>query len=268
MATHSEHRNSQPTLNLQKLHLSFPWFYSLLACFLLTVLFATHLINDTDLGFHLKGGQWILENHRFPTNDTYTYTISGQPYLDIHWLYQVCLYLLFRMGNYPLADLFHVLLITSAFFFVFKRLRLSETPLWLCVFLLLTAVAACEIRFRARPEVASWLFLSLTLWVLDHRFHRKADLLFLLPLIQLLWVNMEGLFILGWAAMAAYLASSYFHSHRIDKRLLRYSSLAALAGLVNPYFFNGLLFPLSNWATMTNPLMRNSIKEFQSPWLT
>src|ERR1019366_8460485 len=94
----------------------FPWLFSLLACLLLTILFAAHLINDSDLGFHLKGGQWILENHRFPTTDTYTYTLAGKPYLDIHWFYQVCLYLFFLAGNYPIVELFHILLITSSFF--------------------------------------------------------------------------------------------------------------------------------------------------------
>src|ERR1039457_1220516 len=78
---------------------------------------------------------------------------------------------------------------------------------------------------------------------------------------------MEGLFILGWAAMGLYILSSFIYSRRLDKKLLKYSGLAAIAGLVNPYFFHGLLFPISNWATMTNPLIRNSIKELQSPWL-
>src|SRR5579872_2032149 len=175
MVAHSLTSNTSTGPATPKFKVSTPWFYSLFACFLLTVLFAAHLINDTDLGFHLKGGQWILENHRFPTNDTYTYTLSGQPFQDIHWLYQLCLYLIFRLGDYPLVDLFHILLITTTFFFVFKRLRLAGTPLWLCTLLLLTGLVASEIRFRARPEVASWLLLSLTLWVLDQRSHRKAD---------------------------------------------------------------------------------------------
>ncbi len=243
-----------------------PWFFCLLSLLLLTVLFGAHFINDTDLGFHLKGGQWILDHHRIPFNDTYTNTISGQPFLDIHWFYQVCLYLFFRMGGYGLVEIFHILLVTAAFFFVFKRLLLAGALPWLCSLLLLSALAASEIRFRARPEVASWFLLSLTLWVLDHRAYRRGDLLFLLPWIQLLWVNMEGLFVLGWAAMGFYFISGWIHRRKMDPKLLRYSGLAAVAALANPYFFRGLLFPLSNWTTLTTPLMRNSIKELQSPW--
>lgn len=263
MTTHSPPQSTQGIPNPSYFS---PWFISLLACFLLSLLFGAHFINDTDLGFHLKGGQWILDHHQFPSNDTFTYTISGQPFLDIHWFYQVCLYLFFQTGGYGLVEIFHILLITAALFFVVKRLRLVGAAWWLCTLLLLTTLLACEIRFRARPEIASWFFLSLTLWVLDIRVQKGRDLLFLLPLIQLFWVNMEGLFVLGWAAMGIYILSGWIHSRRLDKKLLRYSLFAAASALLNPYFFKGLLFPLTNWATMTNPLMRNTIKELQSPW--
>ncbi len=243
-----------------------PWFYSLLACFLLTFLFSTHLINDSDLGLHLKGGQWILENLRFPSNDTYTYTVPEHPYLDIHWLYQVALYLLYRIGGYSLVSLFHVFLIGATVLLVFKRLRLVGAPLWACVLLIATTLLTCEIRFRVRPEIASWFLMSLTLWVLESRVRRNRDLLFSLPLIQLVWVNMEGLFILGWILMGVYWVSSRFDTGRIDKKLLLYSSLSIAFCLVNPYFLRGVAYPLANLTTLSDPVMHDSLKELQSPW--
>lgn len=244
-----------------------PWAYPLLACFLLTILFATHLINDSDLGLHLKGGQWILENHRFPSADTYTYTLSGHGYLDIHWLYQVILYGLFQAGGYSLIELFHVLLIAATSYLAFKRLRLIGTPLWVCALLLLTVVLACEIRFRVRPEVASWLLLSMTLWVLELRTGRNRDLLYLLPIIQLVWVNVEGLFILGWGLMGISWVSGFFSAQGQDRKLFRYSLISVAACLLNPNFLKGMAYPIANFITLTDPVMHNSLKELQSPWL-
>ena len=225
-------------------------------------------MNDSDLGFHLRCGQWILEHRAFPSVDTYTTTTQGQPFLDIHWFYQVCLYSLFHLGGYPWVCLFHVLLTLGAFFFTYQRLQTIKIPPGLCAPLLLAAGLACEIRFRARPEIPSLFFLCLVLWILEERAGRKRDLLFLLPFIQILWVNFEGLFILGWAAMGIYNLSYLIHYRRWDLKLLRYSLGAVGVSLLNPYFVQGTLFPLSNLQTLSNPLMRSSIKELHSPWFS
>src|SRR5579883_529810 len=77
------------------------WIGSFLACFLLLVLLATRQIHDADLGFHLKGGQWIVQNHAFPNKDDYTYTVPTHEYIDLHWLYQILLFALYKTGSYP-----------------------------------------------------------------------------------------------------------------------------------------------------------------------
>ncbi len=244
-----------------------PWAYALSASFLTLVLLSLHFINDSDLGFHLAGGRWILENHRFPSQDTYTYTVAGRPYLDIHWLYQVALYLFYRLGGYTLLSLVHSGLILAAFILAWKRVRLTGAPVWMGVLLLAAAIGASEIRFRARPEVASWFLMGLTLWVLDQRLYRKRNLLFLLPPLQLVWVNTEGLFVLGWGLMAFYWLSGYWHSGKPDPKLLRYSLGAVACGLVNPNFFRGLLYPFSHLAMLsTANVFKYTVQELEPPW--
>src|SRR5665213_2053870 len=82
-----------------------PWLYPLIACFLLAALFGTRILYDPDLGFHLKGGQWIVQNFLVPSKDTFTYTASDQDYLDIARLYQVLLYSFYKLGGYSLISL-------------------------------------------------------------------------------------------------------------------------------------------------------------------
>ena len=244
-----------------------PWFYALLSLFLLILFFSARLITDSDLGFHLRGGQWILENHGFPTHDVYTYTVSNHEYLDIHWFYQVLLYLLYRIGSYPLLSLFNMGLIMGQFVLTFKRLRMTEAPLWMCVFLLSAALLASEIRFSVRPEILSWVYMSLMLWVLEQRVKNKRNLLILLPIIQMVWTNTEGLFGLGWGLMGFYVISDFLHSSKFDKKLFQYSILAVASCLVNPYFIHGAIYPFSLLATLdASSIFKQTIVEFQSPW--
>ncbi len=244
-----------------------PWSWALISCFLLLVLLSAHTIQDLDLGFHLRSGQWILQNHSFPAKDTFTYTVPDHDYVDGHWLYQVVLYLLFISGSYSLLTLFNVVLIIAVFSFLWARLRLTGTPTWISTLLFAWAIWECEIRFQVRPEIVSWLLMSVMLLALEQRTARKRDFLYLLPILQVVWANMEGLFILGWGLMIVYLVSGIFHQRRADSKLGRFSGLAMVLCLLNPYFFRGILFPFQLWQTLHTKLFHSNINEFMSPWV-
>ncbi len=243
-----------------------PWSWTLLSSFLLLALFSAHYIHDPDLGFHLKGGQWILQNHCFPSTDTYTYTVPDHDYINSQWLYQIVLYLLYLAGNYALLSIFNIVLIVTAFALLWARLRSTGASLWMSALLFAGSVVACEMRLQVRPEILSWILLGGMLWVLELKSEGKKDLLFLLPFLQVIWVNVEGLNILGWGLMAAYLVSSYFHQRQFDLKMLRFSGLAMALNLVNPYFFRGVFFPFKLWESIHSELFQLHIAEFISPW--
>lgn len=244
-----------------------PWFYPLAACFLLIFLFAFRRDIDYDIGFHLRAGQWILENHSFPQKDVFTYTVNQNDYVDLHWLYQVAEYLVYQGGGYAGLSLVHLVLILAAFSLTVLRMRLENPPPWAYAFLLLPAVLAIEIRFLVRPEIVSWVLLIFTLLILDLRANHQRNFLFLLPLIQVLWVNVEGLFILGWVAMGAYWIGGWIHSKRPDPALLKFGLLSLAADLLNPYFLRGVFFPFLLFTRLQGSnVFKHYISEFQSPW--
>jgi hypothetical protein len=225
------------------------------------------LLNDFDLGYHLRGGQWMLQNHQFFTHDVYTYTVSDHPYLDIHWLYQIGLYLVYLAGGYSLLSILNIVLLVLVFLSTFQRLRQTGAPLWMGVILLGTAILACETRFDVRPEIVSWLLLSLTLWVLEARSRQNHNLIYWLPLIQLVWVNIEGLFPLGLILMGAYVLDNLIRSPQKDIQLCAYSFLSLAVCFLNPNGIQGVLFPLVHLQTIgTLNSFKQAIGEFQPSW--
>ena len=246
---------------------SSPWWYATLSCFMLLALLGTRLISSNDLGFHLRAGQWILQNHKVPSSDPFTYTVPDHDYLDMHWLYQVLLYIQYVIGGYALVTLANISLILLAFAITFRRMRDTGAPSWMRVVLFSVVLLASQERFEVRPEIFSWVFMGLMLWVLESRTNRTRNLLFLLPVIQILWANMEGLFGIGCALLSFYLLSQYLGKGRPDKALVRYSASALALCLANPYFIRGALFPLTHLATLGSPnTFKRTINEFQSPW--
>src|SRR5580693_6777732 len=112
-----------PTHKNRLSFISNPWFYPLLACFLLLVLLSARKIGNYDLGFHLKTGQLILQTHSFPQKDTYTYTQSDRDYLDSNGLYQIILYFLVKNIGYPSLTFLNMGVILLVFFLLWIRLQ-------------------------------------------------------------------------------------------------------------------------------------------------
>ena len=161
-----EHKKPAPVAILQFWKYP-PWVYPVIASLLLAVLLSMRTNNDFNLGFHLRTGQWIIENHAIPRQEVFTYPVEGHETIDGNWLYQTFLFLAYRLGGYSLVNLAGVLAVLSSFLLVFLRMRLLKGSEWSYGFLLAIGIMASELRFGIRPEVFSWFFLSLTFFILE-----------------------------------------------------------------------------------------------------
>src|SRR2546423_424540 len=47
------------------------------------------LLTDSDTGWHIRTGEWILENSRVPTADIFSFTRAGKPWFAWEWLSDV-----------------------------------------------------------------------------------------------------------------------------------------------------------------------------------
>lgn len=60
-------------------------------------------LTDTDLGWQLATGRWVVQHHRIPSVDVFSYTAAGQP-----WIYPVgsgvLFYAIYSIGNYALLS--------------------------------------------------------------------------------------------------------------------------------------------------------------------
>lgn len=207
---------------------------------------------DWDIWWHLKTGQLILERGQVPQVDWYTYGSAGEAWIDLHWGFQILVALLHRFGGLDL-------LVLAASFLIAALVVLGWTtsgrdlPTWLKVVVWLPALLCLDSRVFIRPELLSFLFLASWLFVLRHLLPRDRRYAWLLPLIQLLWVNCHGLFVLGLVVYIAFLASTVaekFFPRLESNPRLRWKELAVLAAALvaaafcNPYLDKGATFPL------------------------
>ena len=174
--------------------------------------FACQELNDTDSWWHLRSGQWILENCRLPTLDPFSFASADREWIDLHWGFQIPLALAYRLGGVA-----GMILLTSAMcgvtLLIAMTARMRDWPAWVVAAAWVPALLVMSTRLPPRPEVFSLAFLAAYMAVLL-RCDRRPVFVWVLPVIQVLWVNSHGLFILGPIILAAYVADGALRTLR------------------------------------------------------
>lgn len=174
----------------------------------LAAVFAWREETSLDLGFHLATGRDILARHAWPRTDLFTYTVPTHPYIDMHGLFQIALAWAERAGGMDGIGVLRVACVLVALALVLAhtwRRGVRAPEAYACGVGL--ALCAWEMRFFARPELASYICLAAMLLALRrHAESGQARWLIAAPAVQLVWANAHALSLFGPAVMGAYAA--------------------------------------------------------------
>ncbi len=232
---------------------------------------------DTDMYWHLRTGQYILETSAVPQTDPFSSTLFGQPWVDVHWLSQVLLYLTYALAGTAGLALLVAALVVVAFVFVWKQM---EGGVFLKAFVLILAATTSGVVWTPRSQMATFVFTAAVSYLLYLYKWKQIDRLWLLPLVFILWVNLHGGYIAGFMVLGSYLGGEFInnllvrfgwlaradHPEFIDgKRWRKLLVIALISGavlLINPYTINALLLPFK---TVNMGALQNFIEEWASP---
>lgn len=238
------------------------------------------LLGDAGTGWHIRDGQQIVSTHTLPRTDSFSSTMSGKRWYAWEWLYDSMIGLIFNAAGLNGVVLFSGILIALSFTFLFRIQLARGSNLLVAVFFLLLSASSSTIHFLARPHVVTWLFTLFWVQILDstdisdRTANGQQRILYWLPALMLLWVNLHGGFLMGFVLLGIYLiaaivqrlASRDLHARTAAAKrariLIFISALCLLASFVNPY---GYKLHSHVYAYLSNHFLMNHIEEFQSP---
>ncbi len=224
------------------------WVKILLLFFVFSFLFKTDQSFDQDLGRHLKLGEIILQTKNIPLTNLFSYTYPDFPFINSHWLFEVLTYLGQQTIGLESLLVLKVIIILLAVWLVLKTIPKNQYLLLPLGFIFFHTLRE---RPDLRPEILSFLFTGLTVYILSKFDQVKSKFIFFLPVIQLIWVNSHIYFMLGLFLQAIYLAHLGYQSlrsHILSGKLKLLSViflLSVLASLINPSGIKGFLNPLT-----------------------
>lgn len=216
---------------------------------LLLLAFGLRRIASLDLWWHLAAGRWICENLEVPRADIFSHTAAGQPWIDVHWLFQILAYQSFLHFGLNSLILLKTLLFLAAFTVCFLAVRKEHRGLGLAV-LAYFGILISQVHFLERPTAFTTLFTALYLWILEWDERQESRRIWILPALHLIWANMHGVAAVGIVMIFLYALANFWRSHGwmpqawqdpSQARKGRYRHLLAAAGLclvasgLNPY---------------------------------
>jgi tetratricopeptide (TPR) repeat protein len=194
---------------------------------------------DGDIFWHLAAGREMVQRGALLTHDPFSISAAGRPWVDVHWLFQLGAYGVHSLAGLQGLVIAKCLILGAAALCLLLSLPRAARP----GFLLLLAAALLGARslLLLRPVIVSLLCLSVCFLVLErYRNGASARVLWLLPPLQVLWCNVQGLFALGPALVSVYALTG--------ERARRPALFAALGGsvlasLVSPFGLETLRLP-------------------------
>lgn len=221
-------------------------------------------LSTIDLAYLIRSGEVMLDTGDILQRDVFTFTVSGQDWLNQQWGAEILFASIYRAGDWPLLALGRAALVGIAFWLVFLACRARGAGQRAAAWLTLASLVVSLDGLALRPQLLGLALFALALWVVAGR-DRRPRLLWLLPLVVVVWANVHGSFVL--APVVLFIAWLEDRSrHAATTRTTLIIALACVASAVtNP-------FGLRIWTYVadlgTDPEIRRAIAEWRptTPW--
>ncbi len=223
-------------------------FTAIILVFILIASLSWHSLNsiNQDIGRHLKTGEIIWQTKNVPKTNLFSFTEPDRPFINHHWLSEVIFYGLNNLIGLKGLIVFKVLVILASFSFIFLAVK-KRASLWPTLIAMFLASFLFTDRIDVRPEIFSYLFLSFFIYALFQlKYEKNYKLLYVLPLVQILWTNTHIYFILGPGLVFLMLLDAWVTRSKSDIKKLAYVLLGTIAvTLINPNFIKGAVAPFT-----------------------
>jgi len=233
-------------------------------------------IKNEDLGFQLHAAKLILQTGDVPRGEPFLWTEPDGSYTDLQWLWQLGIYGCWRWFGYGGLMVVNIgIQLVALGVWGWRVFRMRGRPLGLGSLWLLLLFLYVNIWF-IRPHNLSWVYLGLTLLVLEENSRGNRRALWFLPLISAAWVNCHALYSVGLLAAGVWMLGDLILQIRqggwrtAPQSILKMYwplGLAGLACIVNPYGWQGLVFPFHQAQIVVGSHEASGmILEFQPLW--
>ncbi|MGR3309906.1 MAG: hypothetical protein ACUZ77_03945 [Candidatus Brocadiales bacterium] len=230
-------------------------FVALLATF--SIVGTQRMLEDGDLSYHIKTGEYILNHQTLPHEDPFSFTMDGKEWYAWEWLSEVIFAWIHGMLGLNGVVVFCNILVAVTFCLLFKLILSKQVNILIALSLVLVALGASFPHWVVSPHIFSWFFTLVTYWMIDEYQFRGKKYIYFLPIMMVVWSNLHGGFVIGLILTAICILGNFLtflttSDKTLSKDSLRISSflgfiwlLTFFASFINPYTLTSFINPYS-----------------------
>lgn len=229
------------------------------AAAVLCAFFVYFPLTNSDIFWHLTAGREMLSNGALFRTDPFSFTPLAAHWINLHWLFQLAAYQTFALWGFGgiVTAKCALVALSAALLVLFNK---NTKGMVLTAGILALLVFEARYLVLARPIVITLVAIAVFLILLERtELLGKRLSIGLLVLVQILWTNSQGLFILGPFLVGVYLAEALlacltnkFGPGEGARRSVRWAATSffgvVAATALNPYGLKGMLFPFRLFA--------------------
>ncbi len=159
-------------------------------------------IDDPDIWWRLRVGEWIVEHHGVPYAEYFSADDIGKPWIEYSWLFALLAYWVHSYFGLVGVVYFIVLMGYAIAYVVYRLIRGAGLPFQAEAALVAMALGPMKSLMTPRPWLLSIFFFALELFLIYRaRTAEKTQRLWLLPVLFVAWANCHIQFVYGVAVM-------------------------------------------------------------------
>ena len=223
--------------------------------FLITLPMLTKIFTS-DFGTHIAIGREIVQTRSVADKEFLNYTSLGRYNPNGEWGFQAILYLVFSVGGFYGVSFLCWAVVFATFLLLYRGAVLRGAHPLLAVLAIFAFSGFLRIRIQPRPELFTYFFIALTIFLFsEYFFGARKKLIYLFPPAVVVWANSHPTYLMAFLLCGAFVADRL--ARDIWRKEFRWDTLKTwifppvllgLAGLIlcglNPHGYNAILTPL------------------------
>jgi hypothetical protein len=203
-------------------------------------------VAEGQLGYFIREGAIFWQKGEILFSNSLSYTSPGHSMYNNHWLASAFFYMIQQTIGFGGLHFLVVTLYVLAFSLLFRSFAQALKPIFVILIGLL-AVPLFAIHNIIAPVLFTHLF-SLIFFILLYQYlnnKKTIKWLYLLPILQLLWVNCHAYFFISLGVLILAFLQALFYQKEKATPLLIISILCLAASFMHPQFAKGTFGALS-----------------------
>jgi hypothetical protein len=212
-----------------------------------------------DVAYQIRTGQLMLESGSLIDADPFTFTIAGEAWLNQQWGASLVLGAGFEALGWSGLLVLRAVLIGATFALVYVAARGLGAGSIVASMVTLASFVVGISNLALRSQTFGLLCFASVVALLAWR-RRHPRVLWLAPLVLMVWANTHGSFPIGWLALGFAAADDLLQRSRQAPQTIVITILAIAATLVTPWTVGAWQYVAE---LSTNPLISDLISEWQ-----